>query len=122
MANPEHVQLVRNREEVIARVAVWRRRRSRAELGAHSNAPLAELANYADLVGGVGLDMLEYIVDTRLSIFELIRFTEEGGVEMVKLSTSPWDFWFRREDVDHEHVTQLEQRFGIRFEAPTSRA
>jgi hypothetical protein len=115
IANPDDVQLVRDRQEVIARVAVWRRRREQAELGTHASAPLAELAAYTGEVADLALDTAQYIADTRLRVYDWIRFTEDGSIEEVG-GALPWHFWFRGRDLDDGHLRQLQDRLGMRFD------
>lgn len=117
IANPEDVRLMKDRKDVVARMAVWRRRRQQPELGSHVSAPLAQLAAHAAQVGEIALDVVEYIVETRLSVFEWLRFTEDGWIEQVPAANRvPWHFWFRGRDMDEAHMRHLEERFGIRFE------
>lgn len=117
IANPQDVHVVRDREEVIARVAVWRRRRSRAEVGSHAGVPLPDLAAHVQEIGELALDFADYIVDTRLSIFDWVRITKAGEVEHPgPLQDVPWRFWLRRHDVEARYIQWLEERFGMAFE------
>jgi hypothetical protein len=117
IANPEDVHLMRDRDEVVARMAVWRRRREQAELGTHTSVPLAQLAAHTGRVAALALDTARYIADTRLRVYDWIRFTEDGGVEQVGSASPPWSFWFRGRDIDDGHIRQLEERLHMRFDA-----
>jgi hypothetical protein len=116
IANPDDVHVMRDREEVIARMAIWRRRREGAELGTHTNAPLAELATRTGSVAALALDTAQYVAETRLRVYDWIRFTEDGSVEQVGSASPPWAFWFRGRDIDDAHISRLKERLGIRFE------
>jgi hypothetical protein len=115
LAHPEDVRVVGSDEEVLARMGVWRRRRSMAELGSEVSVPLTELAAHVVQVAEVALDTADYIAHTRLRIFERIRLGEDGAIEETGQGGSPWHFWFRDEDVAPEHVRQLEHRLGMTF-------
>jgi hypothetical protein len=117
IANPEDVQLMRDRTDVVARTAVWRRRRDQPEVGANFSLPLTELAAHATDVGELALDVANYIADTRNVIFAWMRFTEDGRIENPgRIHTVPWNFWLRRGDIHEDALAHLEGRFGIRFE------
>lgn len=118
LANPNDVQLMRDRTEVIARMAVWRRRRPTAEIGSNTNTPLSQLASTIVDIGELALDTTDYIVKTRSSVFESLRFTEDGSAEETEdAPRAPWTFWFHGGDVEEAHRQRLETRFGITFES-----
>jgi hypothetical protein len=117
IANPEDVQLMRDRAEVVARTAVWRRHREQPEVGANFSLPLAELAEHATDVGELALDVANYIADTRSVVFTWMRFTDDGRIEHPgPIHTVPWNFWLRSGDIDEDVLAHLEGRFGIVFE------
>jgi hypothetical protein len=116
IANPDDVHLMKDRQEVIARMAVWRRRRKQAELGTHASPPLTDLAAYAQQVGDVAIDTAQYVAHTRLRVFDWVRFVEDGSIEELGVSALPWHFWFRGRDIDDAHIRQLEDRLGMRFD------
>lgn len=118
LANPYDVQLVQGHERIPGAV-LWRRRRTTAEAGTHITPPFDLHVVHLAKVADVALDVLRYLIETRLRVFDWVRFTGDGSVEQVDATHLPWRFWFIRQDMADKHKRHLEKRFGMQFVSPT---
>jgi hypothetical protein len=112
VANPEDMQLVEedDGETDLGGLIILRRKARQADIGSHSLTPLEEIGGHVDRVGRLALDMAQFIVDTRLGVFDGIDFGEDGSVSTKPLRVSPWQFWMRRADVGDENLRHLAGR------------
>jgi hypothetical protein len=116
VANPEDVELVENRSERIDGIVVWRRFRPGAEGFGQIEPPYAETADYVARRGRLALDVLRYLVDTRVNVFELADFRADGTWTLKPMRQTPWLWWFDKNDVAETTLTHLSKRFGVAFD------
>jgi hypothetical protein len=119
LANPDDMQLVEEdeAETELGGLIAWRRRAPAADIGSHSLTPLGQIADHAESVGRLALDMVKFIIDTRLGIFEGVEFTDDGSVSPRPMNASPWQFWMRRSDVSQQTIRLLAAR-GVVIDEP----
>lgn len=112
LANPDDMQLVEEDEDEteLGGLIAWRRRAPGADIGSHSLTPLGQIADHAESVGCLALDMVKFIIDTRLGIFEGLEFADDGSVSPRPMNASPWQFWMHRPDVTSETIRLLAAR------------
>lgn len=111
--NPNDVKLVRERKEVVARMAVWARRAKRLDSGGYHMAEHKIIAERMRSIGGLALDVLDYLITTRLEIFDFLRFEDNGTLTPLPLTTIPWQFWMRAGDVGEQHLNRLRDRLRV---------
>ena len=111
--NPRDVKMMRDRQEVVARMGVWARRTKGLEAGGYHAMEHKDFATQVRGVGGLALDMLDYLIDTRLEIFDFLQFEDDGRVTTRQLNAIPWQFWMRSGDVGQENITRLRDRLHV---------
>ncbi len=87
-----------------------------AEGYGHIPPPFDEMAHYLAAVADVALDVLEHPVDSRLRMFELIDLRADGSWTLRPLQTTPWQWWFDKNDVSESSRAVLSSRFNLTFE------
>lgn len=115
VANPEDVTLLNDSGAEIDGIVVWQRRRVGAGGYGHIPPPFDEMATYLAAAANVGLDVLEHLVDSRLRMFELIDLRADGSWTPRALKTTPWRWWFDKNDVSESSRALLSARFNMRF-------
>jgi len=113
VANPQDVTLMRDRHDVISRMGVWARRTKRVDWGGHHSVAHAAMAQHVLGVGGLALDVLDYLVATRLEIFDFLRIEDDGTVTPLPINAIPWQFWMRPSDVGEANLHRLRERLGV---------
>jgi hypothetical protein len=119
LANPDDMQIVEEdeAETELGGLIAWRRRAPSADIGSHSLTPLGQIADHVEGVGMLALDMMKFIIDTRLGMFEGLEFTDDGSVSPRPMNASPWQFWMRRSDVSQQTISLLAAR-GVVIDEP----
>jgi len=115
VANPEDVTLLNDDGAEVDGIVVWQRRRPGAEGYGHISPPFKEMADYLADVAKVALDVLDHLVDSRLRIFELIDLRADGSWKLKPLTTTPWQWWFDKNDLSEPSRALLSARFRIEF-------
>jgi hypothetical protein len=115
VANPEDVTLLDDTGAEVDGIVVWQRHRPGAEGYGHIAPPFEETAEYLADVADVALDVLEHLVDSRLRMFELIDLRANGTWNLKPLKTTPWQWWFEKNDLSESSRALLSARFKIEF-------
>jgi hypothetical protein len=74
------------------------------------------MADYLTAAANVALDVLEHLVDSRLRMFELMDRWADGSWTLRPLKTTPWQWWFDKNDVSESSRALLSSRFNMTFE------
>jgi len=115
VANPADVELVENRTNRIDGIVVWMRKRSTAQGFGQIEPPYSESAEYIAGVGRLALDVVRYLVDSRVNVFDLVDLRADGTWSPKPLDHPPWLWWFNKNDLAEQTRAQLSRRFGIVF-------
>jgi len=121
VANPEDVAILGDDGNEVPGIVVWARKREEAEIGNHATAGPAEIAEHVAGIGDLAIEMIGFLVDTRLKVFDSIDFDGAGEVAVdgtsVKsrpLKRSPWTLWIRAGDLSDDELSLLSHR-GVQF-------
>jgi len=128
VANPEDIAILSDNGSEVPGVVIWARKREEAEIGNHATAGLAEIAEHVARIGDLAIEMIGFLVDTRLKVFDSIEFDGAGEVVTVDgasvksrpLDRSPWTLWIRAGDLSDDELSVLSQR-GVQFAGISSR-
>lgn len=113
VANPDDVTLVDDRTEVISTMGVWARRSKGVAWAGHHSSTHDEVAEHVLGIGHLALDMLDYLVATRVKIFDAMQIEKDGTVTVSPISGIPWQFWMRPSEVGQAHLDRLRERLGV---------
>jgi hypothetical protein len=118
VANPEDVTLVEDNDDTatIDGIVVWQRRRPGAEGYGHIPPPYDTMSDYVVAAANIALDVLAHLVDSRVRILELVELHADGTWTPMPLRSTPWEWWFSKNDVSEGSRELLSSRFSMRFE------
>jgi hypothetical protein len=122
VANPEDVTILADDGKEVPGVVVWARKREEAEIGNHATARPAEIAEHVAGIGDLAIEMIGFLVDTRLKVFDAIEFDGAGevatadgaSVKSRPLRRSPWTLWIRAGNLSDDELALLSRR-GVQF-------
>jgi hypothetical protein len=120
VANPNYVALTEDRSDVEAQMVVWKQRSDDVDVGAAYDFAHEQMASNVVAVGNLALDAMDYIVATRLALFDHVRFEDDGSVTPLPMRSIPWQFWMRTDDVGEENLARLRDRLRVHLMDPTS--
>lgn len=103
VANPADVELVEDRGRRIDGIVVWMRKRSAAHGFGQIEPPYKDSADYIARLGRLALDVLRYLVDTRVNVFDLVDLRADGSWSPRPPEHPPWLWWFNKNDLGEQN-------------------
>lgn len=117
VANPDDVELLDEHGDVIGGLSVWARGKTDSTIGGHTAAPFASVAQDLNKTGELAIDMVSYLIDTRLSSFNFVEISADGSVSPKGVKGVPWEFWIRKSDLSAHDLELLAGRGIVLAEA-----
>jgi hypothetical protein len=115
VVNPDDVALVEDRGDVVEALVVWMRRKASAHGYGQLEPPYDETANRVVGIGELAIDLISYLVDSRISVFDLIDLKADGSWTPKPFRRAPWLWWFDKNDLKASTRAHISERFGFEF-------